>query len=571
MVDTADVLPPAGRAPTEGSLATPDSDATRVRTSGDNEVSTYLEIAERREPGHVLTPAPNAPDAVVVLDYGSQFSMLIARRIREANVYSELIPWDAPASALNHLNVRAFVLSGGPASVYEPGAPTLPPYVINSGVPVLGICYGMQLLTHALGGRVEAANDREYGHAMLRISEAGNPLFRDLPLELPVWMSHGDRITALPPGFRSVAQSTNAPVAVMADDAGHLGILFHPEVVHTPQGDQVIRNFIFNVAGLKPDWTASNFIDESVENIRRSVGDGQVICALSGGVDSAVAAALVHRAVGDQLTCIFVDNGLLRLGEAERVVKTFTEHMSINLRHVEATDRFLTQLAEVTNPETKRKRIGETFIRLFEDEAKSLGRVDFIAQGTTYPDVIESASTGNAAAVKIKTHHNVGGLPKDMKLTLIEPLRNLFKDEVRRVGKGLGLPDEMVFRQPFPGPGLAIRVIGEVTREKLDILRRADWIVMDEIKKANVYYDLWQSFAVLTDTKTVGVQGDYRTYGHCVALRFVTAQDAMTADWARLPYDLLATISSRIVNEVVEVNRVVYDITSKPPGTIEWE
>jgi len=341
--------------------------------------------------------------------------------------------------------------------------------------------------------------------------------------------------------------------------------------VHTPQGDTFIRNFLFEVANCSGDWTAGNFVDESVEAIRKAVGEGQVICALSGGVDSAVAAALVHRAVGDQLTCIFVDNGLLRLGEAERVVETFTKHMAIKLRHVDATDRFLEQLAEVVNPETKRKRIGETFIRLFEDETRSLGRVDFLVQGTTYPDVIESASTGNNAAVKIKSHHNVGGLPKDMRLTLIEPLRNLFKDEVRRVGKELGLPDEMVFRQPFPGPGLAIRVIGEVTRDKLEVLRRADWIVMDEIKKAQVYYDLWQAFAVLTDTKSVGVQGDFRTYGFTVALRIVTAEDAMTADWARLPYDLLAAISNRITNEVREINRVVYDITSKPPGTIEWE
>ncbi|MPZ99062.1 MAG: glutamine-hydrolyzing GMP synthase [Dehalococcoidia bacterium] len=568
MVDSAEPSAPAERitVPSEEQRA-----QDRVRGSGDSEVATYLEIAEAREPGQVLHPAPNAPEAVVVLDYGSQYSMLIARRIREANVYSELIPWDAPAEKLNHLKVKAFILSGGPASVYEPGAPSLPPYVINSRVPVLGVCYGMQLLAHTLGGRVEPATSREFGHAVLGVSEAANPIFRDLPGSMPVWMSHGDRIEQMPPGFRSIAQSENAPIAAMADGEGHIGIQFHPEVVHTPQGDQLIRNFLFEVAGCAGDWTASNFVEESVEGIRKSVGGGQVICALSGGVDSAVAAALVHRAVGDQLTCIFVDNGLLRLGEADRVVTTFREHMAINLRHVEAEERFLRDLSEVTNPETKRKRIGETFIRLFEDEAKSLGQVDFIAQGTTYPDVIESASTGSNAAVKIKTHHNVGGLPKDMRLTLIEPLRNLFKDEVRRVGKELGLPDEMVYRQPFPGPGLAIRVIGEVTRDRLDVLRRADWIVMDEIKKARVYYDLWQSFAVLTDTKTVGVQGDYRTYGYCVALRFVTAEDAMTADWARLPYDLLATISSRIVNEVPEVNRVVYDITSKPPGTIEWE
>jgi GMP synthase (glutamine-hydrolysing) len=545
--------------------------ADRIRTSGDSEVATYLEIAEAREPGQVLTPAPNAPEAVVVLDYGSQFSMLIARRIREASVYSELVPWDAPVEKLNHLKVKAFVLSGGPSSVYEDGAPTLPAYVINSGLPVLGICYGMQLLAHTLGGRVDPSGEREYGHAILNLSEAGNPLLKGLPASLTVWASHGDKVTQLPPGFRGIAQSDNSPVAIMTDGAKYYGIQFHPEVVHTPQGDALIRNFLFEVAGCAGDWTAGNFVEESVKAIRDAVGDGQVICALSGGVDSAVAASLVHAAIGDQLTCIFVDNGLLRLGEAERVVATFTRHMQIKLKHVDATERFLTELAAVTDPETKRKRIGETFIHLFEDETKALGRVDFLVQGTTYPDVIESASTGNSAAAKIKTHHNVGGLPKDMRLTLIEPMRNLFKDEVRRVGKELGLPDEMVYRQPFPGPGLAIRIIGEVTETKLDILRRADWILMDEIKKADVYYDMWQSFAVLTDTKSVGVQGDFRTYGHTIALRCVAAEDAMTADWARLPYDLLAAISTRITNEVREVNRVVYDITSKPPGTIEWE
>jgi len=543
----------------------------RIRTSGDREVGTYLEIASDREPGQVFTPAPNAPEAVVVLDYGSQFSMLIARRIRETGVYSELVPWDTKPADLNHLRIKAFVLSGGPASVYEDGAPTLPPYVIASKVPVLGICYGMQLLAHELGGRVVPATHREYGHAVITLSDRSSPLLHELPASMPVWMSHGDQVVELPPGFRSIAQSESSPVAIMADAEGHLGIQFHPEVVHTPQGGQLIRNFVFDVAGCRGDWTASNFIEESVRNIRERVGDGKVICALSGGVDSAVAATLVHRAIGDQLTCIFVDNGLLRLEEPERVVNTFRRNMAMNLIHVDSTDRFMSELAEVTAPETKRKRIGETFIRVFEAEAKNLGTVDFICQGTTYPDVIESASSGSSAAVKIKSHHNVGGLPKDMQFTLIEPLRNLFKDEVRRVGKELGLPDEMVYRQPFPGPGLAIRVIGEVTREKLDILRAADWIVMDEIRNASMYYDLWQSFAVLTDTKTVGVQGDFRTYGYCVALRCVTAEDAMTADWARLPYDVLARISTRIVNEVPDVNRVVYDITSKPPGTIEWE
>ncbi|HWQ27414.1 MAG TPA: glutamine-hydrolyzing GMP synthase [Dehalococcoidia bacterium] len=544
----------------------------RVPTTGDVEVGTYLEIArERVGEAPVERPeAPAKPETVVILDFGSQYSMLIARRVRECNVYCELVPWDAPEEEVMRLRPRAFILSGGPASVYEEGAPMAPSYVFESGLPVLGICYGMQLLAHQLGGRVAPSDRREYGHAVVHQGDPPSPLFDGLPASMPVWMSHGDRIVELPPGFRAIAYSDNSPVAAMANDRGIVGIQFHPEVVHTPQGKQIIDNFLKGICGLRGDWTPGNFIADTINAIRAQVGNGHVICALSGGVDSAVAATLVHRAVGDQLTCIFVDNGLLRLQEADRVVDTFRRNMRMNLITVDASERFLANLAGVVDPEEKRKIVGETFIRVFEEEADKIGRVDFIAQGTTYPDVIESA-TRNGAAAKIKTHHNVGGLPKELTFQLVEPLRYLFKDEVRQAGLALGLPEEIVYRQPFPGPGLAIRVIGEVTREKLEILRAADWIVMNEIKRAKLYYDLWQAFAVLTDTKSVGVQGDYRTYGYVVAIRAVQAQDAMTADWARLPYDLLARISSRIVNEVPGVNRVVYDITSKPPGTIEWE
>jgi GMP synthase (glutamine-hydrolysing) len=545
----------------------------RVRASGDVEVSTYLEIA-REKGGESSAAAPREqtvqPETVVVIDYGSQFSMLIARRIRECRVYCELVPPDTPWQQIEKLRPRGVILSGSPNSVYDTGAPLAPAWVFERDLPVLGICYGMQLLAHQLGGKVAPSDRREYGHAVLHQGETESPLFAGLPASIPVWMSHGDRITRMPPGFASLAYSDNSPIAAMSDGRGRVAIQFHPEVVHTPHGKQIIENFLYKMCGCAGDWTPGNFIADSINRIRAQVGEGRVICALSGGVDSAVAATLVHRAVGDQLTCIFVDNGLMRREEPERVVDTFRQHMSMQLVHVDAAERFLTQLKGVTDPEQKRRIVGETFIRVFEAEADKMGKVDFITQGTTYPDVIESA-TGHGAAAKIKTHHNVGGLPKELMFELIEPLRYLFKDEVRQVGSALGLPDEMVFRQPFPGPGLAIRIIGEVTAERVAVLQAADWIVMNEIKRAKLYHELWQSFAVLTDTRSVGVMGDFRTYGHAVALRAVTAEDAMTADWARLPYEVLARISSRIVNEVPGVNRVVYDVTSKPPGTIEWE
>ena len=543
--------------------------------SGDVEVAAYLGIAQEREnaqrerpPG--AAPPPLKPEAIAVIDYGSQYSRLIARRVREQNVYCELISPDATRDAVAGLDLKGIILSGGPASVYSEGAPLAQPWALDSGVPVLGICYGMQLLAHQLGGSVEPASEREYGFAVVR-KNAPSDLFDGLDGEIGVWMSHGDRIGQIPPGFRAIAYSDNSPVAAMANDAGMLGIQFHPEVAHTPHGAEIIRNFAYKVCGASGTWTPGNFVAESVRRIREQVGGGRVICALSGGVDSAVTAKLVHQAVGEQLTCIFVNNGLLRREEPERVRAVFERNLGLNLVYVDAAERFVGALKGVTDPERKRRAIGAEFIAVFEEQARALGAVDFLAQGTLYPDVIESETAEQGASHKIKTHHNVGGLPERMQLRLVEPLRYLFKDEVRLAGAELGLPTEMLQRQPFPGPGLAIRIIGEVTAEKLDILRAADWIVMDEIKADGLYDKLWQSFAVLTDTRTVGVMGDQRTYRHVVALRAVTSDDAMTADWARLPYDTLARVSNRIVNETPSVNRVVYDITSKPPGTIEWE
>ncbi|MSQ40307.1 MAG: glutamine-hydrolyzing GMP synthase [Dehalococcoidia bacterium] len=544
----------------------------RIATTDDLEVSAYLEIAkeDRAEPVAAAQELPPAhPETVLVIDFGSQYSHLIARRVRECHVYCEIIPHDTPWETVAPLNPRGVILSGGPASVYEEGAPLAPAWVFDRRLPVLGICYGMQALAHQLGGSVVAGAKREYGHAVLHRNSIESPLFDGLPPTLPVWMSHGDRIAQPPPGFHALAYTENSPIAVMGNDQGVIGLQFHPEVVHTPQGTLLLQNFLYRICGCQGRWTPGNVIAESVARIQATVGDGSVICALSGGVDSAVTAALIHKAIGDRLTCIFVNNGLLRREEPERVLKTLAQHLGVKVVYVEAEDRFLARLRGVTDPEEKRKGIGEEFIRLFEEEARKLERVDFLAQGTLYPDVIESQESSVSA--KIKTHHNVGGLPKNMSLRLVEPLRYLFKDEVREIGRALGLPDEMVYRQPFPGPGLAIRIIGEVTREKLKVLRGCDWIVMDEIRAAGLYQELWQSFAVLTDTRSVGVMGDFRTYGHVVAIRAVTSEDAMTADWARLPYEVLGRISSRIINEVPSVNRVVYDVTSKPPGTIEWE
>ncbi|GIG65934.1 glutamine-hydrolyzing GMP synthase [Phytomonospora endophytica] len=513
------------------------------------------------------------PAPVLVVDYGAQYAQLIARRVRDARVYSEIVPHSMPVAEMLARNPAAIILSGGPASVYAEGAPTTDPALFEAGVPVFGICYGFQAMTVALGGTVESTGRREFGGTPLSVSEPG-ALFAGLPAAQSVWMSHNDSVTKAPEGFTATASSAGAAVAAFEDrDRRLAGVQFHPEVAHTPHGQAVLRHFLYEIAGIAPTWTMSNVIEEQVAAIRETVGDKQVLCALSGGVDSAVAAALVHRAIGDQLTCVFVDHGLLRAGEAEQVETDYVASTGIKLKVYDAAEQFLSELAGVTEPETKRKIIGREFIRLFEQAARDLeaeNHIDFLVQGTLYPDVVESG--GGTGTANIKSHHNVGGLPDDLKFTLIEPLRTLFKDEVRRLGLELGLPEAMVYRQPFPGPGLAIRIIGEVTAHRLEILRAADAIARAELTAAGLDRSVWQfPVVLLADVRSVGVQGDGRTYGHPVVLRPVSSEDAMTADWSRLPYDLLAKISTRITNEVEDVNRVTLDITSKPPGTIEWE
>jgi GMP synthase (glutamine-hydrolysing) len=516
-------------------------------------------------------PEPSPEERpVLVLDCGGQYAQLIARRIREARVYSELVPHSISAAEARARGPRALVLSGGPASVYAAGAPRVDPGVFELGVPTLGICYGMQLMAQELGGAVERTGVSEFGKTDVR-AEPDSSLFAGLGAEQVGWMSHRDSVTAPPAGARVTAGSPAAPIAAFeAPERGIYGVQFHPEVVHTPNGQEVLKNFLYAVADAPPTWTPAAVIEEQVERIRAQVGSDRVLCALSGGVDSAVAALLVHKAIGDQLVCVFVDHGFLRKDEAAQVVETFEGHFHVPLVHVSAEDRFLARLEGVSDPELKRKAIGEEFIRVFEEESKRLGEIKHLVQGTLYSDVIESGGDASVAAT-IKSHHNVGGLPDDMEMELVEPLRLLFKDEVRRVGEELGLPERMVWRQPFPGPGLAIRIIGDVTSERLEILRQADSILQEEVRRAGLYRELWQSFAVLPAIRSVGVQGDERTYAYPIVIRAVTSEDAMTADWARLPYDVLETISSRMVNEIVGVNRVALDISSKPPSTIEWE
>lgn len=512
------------------------------------------------------------PEQIVILDFGSQYTQVIARRIRECSVYSTLVRYDTPAAEIAAMQPRGLILSGGPASVYGRGAPQPDRGIFDLGVPILGICYGVQILAHFLGGRVEKGLKREYGKGTLKVLDASCPLFDGLPASLQVWNSHGDRLTRLPKDFAVVATTDNSDYAVIEHrERRFLGLQFHPEVVHTPRGREIVSNFVHRICGCGRDWTMRNYIDQAVEQIRAEVGGERIILGLSGGVDSSVAAALIHKAVGDRLTCIFVNNGLLRAREAEVVREVFGRNFRIRLQYEDATALFLRRLRRVTDPERKRKVIGRTFIEVFQEATRRAGPVKFLAQGTLYPDVIESVPIAGNPAALIKSHHNVGGLPRRMKFKLVEPLRCLFKDEVRVLGLELGLPREIVYRQPFPGPGLAVRCLGEITRDRLEILRQADAIVVEEMKARGLYYELWQSFAVLLPVKSVGVMGDERTYDETICVRAVESQDGMTADWVKLPYDLLERLANRIINEVKGVNRCVFDITSKPPGTIEWE